>query len=191
MTNTAYLNEQCNPLDAAEEFLTSQKWDFDRLEEDQLYFSIEGDRGQYKLFFMWDDTQDALQFCCEIDLCMPKTRVAEVHKMLAEVNSQMWLGHFDVSTDEKSGCIAPCFRYTTLLRGMDYASCIHLAKDLIKVTLQECERIHDAFHVLDRKSSLAIVESAIAASTVSASTITTPAVAATPLATATIAAAHA
>ena len=153
MEDTVLLDDQCNPLDAAEEFLQAQKWEFDRLSEDQLYLSIEGDRGTYKLFFMWDDQQNALQFCCEIDLCMPKSRLQEAHKMLADVNSQMWLGHFDLSTDEKSGCIAPCFRYTTLIRGMDFRSCVTLSRDLIKVTLQECERLHDAFHVLDKENS--------------------------------------
>ena len=151
-------DDQSNPLDAAEDLLRSQEWDFDRLSEEQLYLSVEGDKGNYKLFFMWDELQNALQFCCEIDLCMPKSRTSEMHKMLAEVNSQMWLGHFDLSPDETTGCIAPCFRYTTLVRGSDHRHCMVLIQDLIKVTLQECERLHDAFHVLDKTSNVAFLD---------------------------------
>lgn len=158
MSDTEYLNDQCNPLDATEEFLDTQNWQYDRLSEEQLYFSLEGDKGNYKLFFIWDEAQNALQFCCEIDLCITKDRLSKVHRMLAEVNSQMWLGHFDISTDEHSGCLAPCFRYTTLIRGMEHHACSSLVQDLIKVTLKECERLHDAFYVLDKKNDIAFVD---------------------------------
>ncbi len=154
-------NTHFNPLDAAETFIEAQKWEFDRLADDQLYLGIEGERGNYKLFLMWDETQNALQLCCEIDLCMPKTRLTEIHKMLANINSQMWLGHFDLSKDNTSECIAPCFRYTSLIREMEYMNCVHFIKDLMKVTLQECERLHDAFHVLDKTNDVSLMNSTI------------------------------
>ncbi len=160
-TNTVLLNDQCNPLDSAEEFLDSQNWTFDRLSDEQLYLSIEGERGTYKMFFMWDELQNALQFCCEIDLCMIKERLPEAYKMLADVNSTLWLGHFDLSPDEKSGCFAPCFRYTSLVRGMQHSDCLRFIQDLIQITLQECERLHDAFYVLDKKNDISVMESTI------------------------------
>jgi len=151
-TEQEMLDDQCNPLDSAEDFLNIQKWRFDRLSEEQLYLHVEGDRGNYKLLFMWDEMENALQLCCEIDLCMPKSRTSEMHKMLAEINSQMWLGHFDLSSDKVTECVAPCFRYNTFIRGMDHVHCHHLIKDLVKFTLQECERLHDAFQVLDKSN---------------------------------------
>lgn len=149
MSHSVEIEDQCNPLDAAEDVLRAQEWAFDRLSEEQLYIGIDGDKGQYKLFFMWDELRNSLQFCCEMELCMTKDRSIEMHKMLADVNSKMWLGHFDLSPDETTGCIAPCFRYNTLIRGMDHISCTALVKDLLRMTLQECERLHDAFNVLD------------------------------------------
>lgn len=150
MTDETMINEQCNPLDAAEDFLHAQQWNFDRLSEDQLYMSIDGDRGNYKVFLMWDERQSALQLCCEIEVCMPQNRISQAHKLLADVNSDMWLGHFDLSSDNKTGCLAPCFRYTSLIRTMEYNQCISHVKDLVNVMLQECERLHNAFSSLDR-----------------------------------------
>ena len=36
-----------------------------------------------------------------------------------------------------------------------------MIQDLIKITLQECERLHDVFHVLDKESDALLKDSTI------------------------------
>ncbi len=60
--------------------------------------------------------------------------------LLATINERMWLGHFDVDSDEHT----PMFRHTTLLRGAQGAS-VEQLEDLVDIALTECERFYPAF----------------------------------------------
>ena len=42
----------------------------------------------------------ALQIACAYDMRVPEKKRGEIHSLLAMVNERMWLGHFDVWTDE-------------------------------------------------------------------------------------------
>ena len=69
--------------------------------------------------------------------------------MLGEINSKLWLGHFDLSSDPANTTCSPCFRYTSLMPGGIKEHGYTFMKELFSYTLTECERLHEAMMMLD------------------------------------------
>lgn len=129
-----------NPLDIMEEIVTANEWPFERSSEEEMVVEIAGRWCAYRLYFVWQEEVSAMQFSCQFDMKVPPPRRPAVNELLCEVNAKMWLGHFDVCTDEHT----PMFRQTTLLRGARAAS-VEQLEDLVDIALSECERYYPAF----------------------------------------------
>ena len=83
----------------------------------------------------------ALQFSCALDVRVPKHRRNVVTEFLALANERLWLGHFDLSSEDD----LPMFRHTVPLRGVRHAS-VEQVEDLVDAALSECDRFYPAFH---------------------------------------------
>jgi hypothetical protein len=129
-----------NPLDILEEIISANDWPFDRASSDEMFVEIEGRWCNYRLFFFWQDDVSAMQFSCQYDMRVPVNRRQAVFELLALINERLWLGHFDVDSEEST----PMFRQTTLLRGAQGAS-VEQLQDLVDIALTECERFYPAF----------------------------------------------
>ncbi len=129
-----------NPLDIVEEIVHANDWAFDRTSNDEMVVEVSGRWCSYRLFFFWQDEISAMQFSSTFDMKVPSQRRADVMELLALVNEQMWLGHFDLDSDDST----LMFRHTTLLRGAQAAS-VEQLEDLVEIALTECERFYPAF----------------------------------------------
>lgn len=147
-----------NPLDIVEEMVAANEWPFERASEDEMIVEIGGRWCEYRLFFVWQNDVSAMQFSCQFDMKVPSARKAAVHELLAEVNGRMWLGHFDVCSEEHT----PMFRQTLLLRGTRAAS-VEQIEDLVEIAVAECERYYPAFQfvIWGGKSATEAVSAAI------------------------------
>ena len=99
-----------------------------------------------------------MQFSCQYDMRVPANRRQAVFELLALINERLWLGHFDVDSEEST----PMFRQTTLLRGAQGAS-VEQLQDLVDIALTECERFYPAFQfvIWGGKSASEAVSAAI------------------------------
>ena len=129
-----------NPLDILEEIVSANNWLFDRSSLDEMIVEVSGRWCDYRLFFFWHDEVGAMQFSCQFDMKVPEARRTAVWELLAMINEKLWLGHFDVDTDDGQ----PMFRHTMLLRGAQGAT-VEQLEDLVDVALSECERFYPAF----------------------------------------------
>jgi len=95
---------------------------------------------------------------CAFDMRVPEKKLTAVHSLLAYVNERLWVGHFDVFTDES----VPTYRHALLLGGQDFPHDEQLA-DLLDITISECERFYPAFQYVIRggKSASEAVQAAI------------------------------
>lgn len=143
-SGTGMYEEVSNPLDCVEDVLSSQQWVFDRPTTDELVLRIGGEAGAYNITFLWQEEYSAMQFFCEYDFSVPEDRRKMACQALGRINESLWLGHFDVS--EKTGI--PCFRHTSLFRGMVHSSGADHVQDLVDIALAECMRHHNAFKML-------------------------------------------
>ncbi len=129
-----------NPLDLIEELISEQGWPVERQSDGELTAAAAGRWCNYKLWFSCREDPGALQFSCAFDMKVPGDLSDQIAILLARVNERMWLGHFDVDSDEHT----PMFRHTTLLRGAQGAS-VEQLEDLVDIALTECERFYPAF----------------------------------------------
>ena len=70
-------------------------------------------------------------------------RRTAVYELLALANEKLWLGHFDLSTEDNS----PSYRHALLLRGVGAGSAEQI-EDLVDIALSECERFYPAFQLV-------------------------------------------
>ena len=132
-----------NPLDLLEEILSANQWPFDRSSDDELVVECNGQWGSYQLHFSWSGDLSAMHFSSYMDMKVPRGRQGAVHELLAAVNAKMWLGHFDLTGDERT----PVFRHTTLLRGQQGAS-VEQLEDLVDTAVTESERFYPALQMV-------------------------------------------
>lgn len=144
----AFYDEMTNPLDGAEEILSAPDMSFNRANRDELFVEAKGRYGNYKMMFMWDEIMGALQFCCEYGLQVSDTNKALASETVLNINSGLWLGHFDLPPES----LVPTFRYTQLFRGMQASGAEHV-QDLIRIAIDECNRNYPVFVSLCQAST--------------------------------------
>ena len=166
MTELDVFEDVSNPLDSVEEILSANDWVFDRMNEEELSVQVSGKMGEYTMFFVWHETQSAMQFACEMDVSFNKECLDTAAKTVSAINASLWLGHFDICEENN----APRFRHTCLFRGMNSSSGADHIEDLVEIAIHECERYFPVFHLLtkpeacnDLDMGLAMLESAGAA----------------------------
>src|ERR1700704_4846237 len=102
-----------NPVDVVERLASMHDWSFDRAGDDEIAISVKGRWTDYHVSFTWMDDIEALHLACAFDLKVPEPRRSEVLALIAMVNEQLWVGHFDMWT--KDGIVM--FRHALLLAG--------------------------------------------------------------------------
>ncbi len=135
-----------NPLDSVEEILSANDWTFDRMNEDELTVHVSGKMGHYKMMFHWQEEFSAMQFYCLFDLDIRGDALDLAAKTMSSINSDLWLGHFDL----RRNTATPCFRHTSLFRGMTQTSGADHLEDLVDIALSECERYYPVFDMLSK-----------------------------------------
>ncbi len=139
-----------NPLDSVEEFLASNNWAFNRMTSDELTVQVAGKTGTYRLFFLWQEDMNALQFCCQYDLIIPAANRDAACTALINLNEGLWMGHFDIPRQTN----IPSFRQTCLFRGATKADSAEHIEDLVDISLAQCERYYPLFHFLTNTAKL-------------------------------------
>lgn len=152
-----------NPLDSVEEILADHNWVFSRMNDEELIVQVAGKNCDYRLFFIWQQDMNAMQFCCQYDMAIPRRHHDTAAVALMALNENLWMGHFDLPRD--SG--VPSFRQTCLFRSPDRDANADHIEDMVDIALAQCERYYSVFHMLSRSGitddaqlSLALMETA-------------------------------
>jgi hypothetical protein len=97
MALTDFSNEpHVNPVDVVERMATTHDWSFARASEDEVTLVVAGKWAEYQVSFTWMSDIEALHLACAFELRVPQARRNEVIELVAKVNEQLWVGHFDV-----------------------------------------------------------------------------------------------
>lgn len=140
MLSEAVIERQSNPVDTIEFVASMQDWSFERSGEDEIAVSVAGTWTDYSVSFSWVAEQEALHLACAFDMRVPERRMGEILRLLAKINEQLLIGHFDLWPGEG----AVMFRHTLLLSGgADPTS--QQAERLLACGLEACERFYQAF----------------------------------------------
>ncbi len=128
-----------NPIDLVEQIANSHDWSFERAVEEELTLAVEGNWCDYHISLNWRQDLEALHMACAFDLKVPDSRLSEVYKLVAKINEQMWIGHFDIWSSE--GLIM--FRQGLMLNNAQPS--VEQCEALLQAALESCERYYQAF----------------------------------------------
>ena len=129
-----------HPVDVVEQLAASNDWVFDREEEDEISISVAGRWTEYRVAFTWLSDIETLHLSCAFDLKAPDRLRGEIGALVAAINEQLWVGHFDVW--RKEGVVM--HRHGLMLVGGAEPTRALCAAHLDNA-LQTCERHYQAF----------------------------------------------
>ncbi|MDR3408344.1 MAG: YbjN domain-containing protein [Methylovirgula sp.] len=129
-----------NPVDQIEKIATHHQWSFDRDDEDEISIAVTGTWTDYNIAFTWLSDMEALHVACAFDLKVPPARRSDALALIALINEQLWIGHFDVWPQD--GVVM--FRHSILLTGgavLNVSQC----EAALSNAVTACERYYQAF----------------------------------------------
>ena len=129
-----------NPLALVEDLAADNNLPFERSGEDEITIVSKGDWTDYQLSFTWMGEIEALHLACAFDMKIPEPRRAEVQRLIASINEQLWVGHFDIWTH--TGMIM--YRQALVLPGGMAASSAQCETMLVSA-VHACERYYPSF----------------------------------------------
>lgn len=128
-----------NPIDLIEHLAHRHDWAIERTRDDELTLIVAGTWTDYHISLHWRADLEALHLACAFDFRIPDYRQPEIYRLLAQINEQLWIGHFDLWAED--GLVM--FRHGLLLAGADAS--IGQCEALLKSALEACERYYQAF----------------------------------------------
>jgi len=140
LSNFSSLTVTDNPLDLAESLFEDREWLCDRPVDEELVAEIEGGWCNYRIWCSWQSELEVMMFACAMENKIPKAALPKLHALLAKINEKLWLGHFDICSQEH----IIIFRHALMLRGGNGASPEQI-EDLIDIAMTECDRFYPAF----------------------------------------------
>jgi hypothetical protein len=134
-------DEQCgNPLDVVERMASANHWPFERSAESEIALVVTGKGTNYQISFSWMEDIEVLHIACAFEMKVPQLRLSEVQRLIAGINEQLWIGHFDVWT--QNGVVM--FRHGLILGGGG-AVTGRQCEVALSSALDTCERFYPAF----------------------------------------------
>jgi hypothetical protein len=129
-----------NPLDVVEQLAMHNDWSFERSHDDEVTLAVAGQWSDYQLSFTWMSDLEAMHLACAFDLKVPPDRRSEVIELVAMINEQLWIGHFDFWTKDNLAM----FRHALVLSG-GVAATDAQCETLLATAVEACERYFQAF----------------------------------------------
>jgi hypothetical protein len=134
------LDRTSHPVDIIEHIASINDWTFERQDDDEISISVRGGWSDYHVSFNWMGDLESLHIACAFDLKVPEPRRAEVKALIAMVNEQLWIGHFDMWAHEN----VVLFRNSHLLSGGAEVS-PQQCEALLRSATEACDRYYQAF----------------------------------------------
>ncbi|MGB3738942.1 MAG: YbjN domain-containing protein [Pontixanthobacter sp.] len=134
------LDENAAPVDMLAALFEARGWPFTATSADELSGEIQGSWTNYQLRAVWRGDDNVLQLLCLPEVRVGKDRRASTCELLALINEQMWLGHFDIWS--KGDLLV--YRNAALL-GNDGLLSLDQAQAIVETAVEECDRFYPAF----------------------------------------------
>jgi hypothetical protein len=136
-------DEDAAPVDMLASLFEARGWQYDYVADDEISVEVQGSWANYQLRGIWRHEDHVLQLLCLPDIRVPDDKRAPMFEVLAMVNEQMWLGHFDVW----SNGMVLLYRHAMML-GDDGLLSITQAQTAVEAAIDECDRFYPAFQFI-------------------------------------------
>ena len=136
-------DDDAAPVDMLASLFDARGWPFEFVGEDEISGEVQGSWANYQVRGIWRPEDRVLQL-----LCLPDIRIADdkrqaMFEVLALVNEQLWVGHFDVWSN---GSVL-LYRHGLML-GDDGLLSPAQAQLAVEAAIEECDRFYPAFQFI-------------------------------------------
>lgn len=128
------------PVEMLAQLFEARGWSCEFVSDDEISGEIQGSWATYQLRAIWREEDRVLQLICLPDIRVPEAKRKATFELLALVNEQLWLGHFDVWSN--GGVLL--YRHGLML-GDDGLLSIGMAQAAVESAVGECDRFYPAF----------------------------------------------
>lgn len=128
-----------NPLDRVERIAEAYQWAFSRPDAREVMMEVAGGWSDMTVSLNWRDEFEILHVAVSLEMKVPPPRRDEVARLLARINEQLLVGHFDLWHADGS----LLFRNNLLLSGSAEANDAQ-CETLIRFAVETCERYFPA-----------------------------------------------
>jgi hypothetical protein len=134
-----FVAQAANPVDMIEQIASSHDWATERTTSDELTLVVAGSWTDYHVSLNWRNDLETLHLACAFDFKIPENRLTECYKLVAQINEQLWIGHFDIWANE--GLIM--YRHGLMLSGSSASE--SQCEAMLKAALEAVERYYQTF----------------------------------------------
>lgn len=135
-------NDDLHPIDVVETLAAHHAWEFDRITEDQIAMTVEGQWRTYALTLAWSAQDETLRLIATFEMDPPSARLDALHDLLNRVNDQVWTGAFTYWRDQR----LMVWRYGLVLTGGQMAL-PEQVDHMIGAAVTAAERFYPAFQL--------------------------------------------
>lgn len=159
MTLTEQYFDELHPIDVVEDLAAHHQWQFDRISDEQIAMTVEGQWRNYAITLAWSEHDETLRLVCTFEMSPPEDRVEALYGLLNEMNDQCWAGAFTYWADQK----VMVYRYGLLLAGGQCAT-LDQIDTMVNAALLSSERFYPAIQLVTwgQKTPAQALEVAIA-----------------------------
>ena len=138
-----FYEEEVHPIDIVEHIAEHHEWDFDRIADDQIAMSVEGQWRTYSITLAWSGFDETLRLICTFEMQPPKEKQGALFEVLNSINDQCWAGAFTFWQDHS----LMVYRYGLVLSGGQVASPEQI-DTLISSAVSSAERYYPALQLV-------------------------------------------
>lgn len=138
-----YLSDDLHPIDIVETLAEHHAWEFDRVTDDQIAMSVEGQWRGYSLTLAWSAQDETLRLICTFEMDPPEARMPQLYDLMNRCNDTAWTGGFTWWAEQK----LMVWRYGLCLAGGQMAGGEQIDR-LIGGAVIACERFYPAFQLV-------------------------------------------
>ncbi len=135
--------DEAAPVDMLASLFDARGWTYEFLSDDEILGEVQGSWASYQLRAIWRSEDNVLQLLCLPDIRVAEDKRAAVFEVMALINEQLWLGHFDIWSN--GGVLL--YRHGLLL-GDDGLLSLAQAQTMIEAAIDECDRFYPAFQFI-------------------------------------------
>ncbi len=137
-----FSSDELHPIDIVETLAQHHEWVFDRVADDQIAMSIEGQWRTYSVTLAWSSYDETLRMICTFDLEPPRDTKDKLYQALNLVNDRCWAGAFTFWAEQQ----LMVYRYGLVLAGEQLASPDQIAC-MVETAVIASERYYPAFQL--------------------------------------------
>jgi hypothetical protein len=128
------------PVEMLAQLFEAHGWPCEYTGDDEISGEIQGSWTTYQVKGVWRREDRVLQLLCLPEIRVPDTKRKAAYELLAMINEQLWLGHFDIWS--QGGVLL--YRHGLML-GEEGLLSLSMAQLAVEAAVSECDRFYPAF----------------------------------------------